>query len=56
MTKNNKTRTLARAACAIGLGLAVAAGSPTAALAEYLGFPDVNPTDWYAGTVDDAVQ
>lgn len=52
MTKNNKTRTLARAACAIGLGLAVAAGSPTAALAEYLGFPDVNPTDWYAGTVE----
>lgn len=52
MTKQHKTRTLARAACAIGLGLAVAAGSPTAALAEYLGFPDVNPTDWYAGTVE----
>lgn len=56
MTKSMKQKSLARAACAIGLGLAICAGAPTAAFAEYLGFPDVNPTDWYASTVEWATE
>lgn len=56
MTKSMKPKSLARAACALGLGLAICAGAPTAAFAEYLGFPDVNPTDWYASTVEWATE
>lgn len=49
MTKNNKTRTLARAACALGLGLALtAAAAPVAAHAEYLGYVDVPSDHWAA--------
>ena len=57
MKRNDKhhKNVLARAACAVGLGLALTA-TPTMAFAEVSGFTDVNPGDWYAGTVEWATE
>lgn len=50
MKRNDKhhTNILARAACVLGLGLALTAAAPVAAQAEYLGYTDIPSDHWAA--------